>query len=76
MTTASATRSVNFQVLALAAGVQPRRPRPKRFLSIDLIKMKAVYWYNVRTLYRERKCADTIGTMLVPWAGHFPMDFG
>ena len=21
--------------------------------------------------YRERKCADTIGTVLVPWAGHF-----
>jgi len=20
---------------------------------------------------RERKCADTIGTVLVPWAGHF-----
>jgi len=23
-------------------------------------------WQN-----RERKCADTIGTVLVPWAGHF-----
>jgi len=22
---------------------------------------------------RERKCADTIGTMLVPWAGPFPV---
>ena len=21
--------------------------------------------------YRERKCADTIGTVLVPWAGNF-----
>jgi len=21
--------------------------------------------------HRERKCADTIGTVLVPWAGHF-----
>ena len=21
--------------------------------------------------YRERKCADTIGTLLVPWAGRF-----
>ena len=21
--------------------------------------------------YRERKCADTTGTVLVPWAGHF-----
>jgi len=21
--------------------------------------------------YRERKCADTIGTVLAPWAGHF-----
>jgi len=20
---------------------------------------------------RERKCADTVGTVLVPWAGHF-----
>jgi len=25
---------------------------------------------NTRTS-RERKCADTIGTVLVPWAGHF-----
>ena len=24
-----------------------------------------------RKLYRERKCADTIGTVLVRWAGHF-----
>ena len=24
-----------------------------------------------RPNHRERKCADTIGTMLVPWAGHF-----
>jgi len=22
-------------------------------------------------VYGERKCADTIGTVLVPWAGHF-----
>jgi len=22
-------------------------------------------------MYRERKCADTIGTVPVPWAGHF-----
>jgi len=21
--------------------------------------------------YRERKCADTTGTVLVPWVGHF-----
>jgi len=25
----------------------------------------------VYELHRERKCADTIGTVLVPWAGHF-----
>jgi len=25
--------------------------------------------------YRERKCADTIGTVLVPWAGHFQYIF-
>jgi len=24
-----------------------------------------------RRLYMERKCADTIGTVLVPWAAHF-----
>ena len=24
-----------------------------------------------RLAYRERKCADTTGTVLVPWAGHF-----
>ena len=24
-----------------------------------------------RRLYMERQCADTIGTVLVPWAGHF-----
>ena len=23
------------------------------------------------TRYKERKCADTIGTVPVPWAGHF-----
>ena len=23
--------------------------------------------------HRERKCADTIGTVLVPWAGHFQL---
>ena len=23
------------------------------------------------TTYRQRKCADIIGTVLVPWAGHF-----
>jgi len=28
--------------------------------------------YRARTTsYRERKCADTVGTVLVPWAGHF-----
>ena len=29
---------------------------------------------NQRTAYRrygERKCADTVGTVPVPWAGHF-----
>jgi len=25
----------------------------------------------IRLQYRERKCADTFGTVLVPWAGHF-----
>jgi len=29
-------------------------------------------WMSV-SLHRERKCADTIGTVPVPWAGHFPM---
>ena len=24
-----------------------------------------------RSVYKERKCADTIGTVPVPWAGHF-----
>jgi len=24
-----------------------------------------------RPVNRERKCADTIGTLLVPWAGNF-----
>jgi len=24
-----------------------------------------------RRRYRERKCADTTGTVLVPWTGHF-----
>jgi len=25
----------------------------------------------VKAIYRERKCADTIGAVQVPWAGHF-----
>ena len=25
----------------------------------------------IRAFCRERKCAGTIGTVLVPWAGHF-----
>jgi len=28
-------------------------------------------WVYRRATYRERKCADTSGTVLVPWAGHF-----
>jgi len=24
-----------------------------------------------RSPYKERECADTVGTVLVPWAGHF-----
>jgi len=26
---------------------------------------------NSRVVQRERKCADTIGTVLISWAGHF-----
>jgi len=26
---------------------------------------------SVVSCHREQKCADTIGTVLVPWAGHF-----
>jgi len=27
--------------------------------------------YAMHNIYRERKCPDTIGTVPVPWAGHF-----
>jgi len=30
-----------------------------------------LYCTNVTDYNRKRKCADTIGTVLVPWAGHF-----
>ena len=32
---------------------------------------KAHVMHDCRGKYRERKCADTIGTVPVPWAGHF-----
>jgi len=28
-------------------------------------------WWVHYLAYTERKCADTIGTLLVAWAGHF-----
>ena len=35
----------------------------RHFLLVRLCK--------IYTEYRERKCADAIGTVLVPWASHF-----
>ena len=29
-------------------------------------------WNNVVADPGERKCADVVGTVPVPWAGHFP----
>ena len=37
-----------------------------------LIMFRQLYeMLPVNTNYRERKCADTTGTVPVPWAGHF-----
>jgi len=35
-----------------------------RFVTIDSVT-------SLYLMYRERKCADTIGTVLVPWADQF-----
>jgi len=36
---------------------------------INLAALERLNQHSFR--YMERKCADTIGTVLVPWAGHF-----
>ena len=44
-----------------------------RHLVVDLAVLKTTVHQLAALLweYRERKCADTTGTLLVPWAGHF-----
>ena len=33
--------------------------------------VSTLYFAGLGRCCRERKCADTIGTVLLPWAGHF-----
>ena len=41
------------------------------FCSVILIFISLNVIPSADYLNRQRKCADTIGTVLVPWAGHF-----
>ena len=52
---------------------------PYSFLNTDNLEttdeestlLQQVLQYYCSALYREEKCANTTGTVLVPWAGHF-----
>jgi len=44
--------------------------RLNSLLSVVILTFGVLRQHVVRS-NRERKCADTIGTVLVPWAGHF-----
>ena len=43
----------------------------ERYSSALMARVSVSFVFVPTDAYRERKCADTIGTVLVPRAGHF-----
>jgi len=51
-----------------------QRRRQSQLSQSDCSALQVSQWrtqHRTKFFYRERKCADTIGTVLVPWAGYF-----
>jgi len=60
--------------LAQLTNVSPYRPlsaNKAEEICVILSRRPLSVYFRFRTAHRERKCADTIGTVLVRWAGHF-----
>jgi len=63
----------------LDGGISLSRRRGEKSYVFSFIYSSARWYVGLHVIhtctllarYRERKCADTTGTALVPWAGHF-----